>query len=326
MLMKVVSQSVGCLRKIDFVDALLRSKGVTAENSVTFEDPGAVGVACVSYVGPVHTFKPPNQIYHGIGYRVSGAQTVRIDKPRSFPRGTGRSGMTAIVPASEESAWLSKGPHEMVHFYLSSRLVGDLAAEIYGVDGNHVEIQEAAFHIDESLARYAMIFRERLHDPEPVTELELNAVAHLLGAHLLRRYSNLARRPPSRIDRKLSTAELRTVTDYILAHLDSALRLLELAAVIGMNQYRFARAFQAATGDTPHRYLMKLRIARAQDLLAASDLSLSTIAATVGFSSQSHMTLAFQRNLSVTPGRYRSESGNVVREESGAVRSVAGAA
>jgi AraC family transcriptional regulator len=321
--MKVVSQSVGCLRKIDFVDALLRAKDVSAEKSATFEDPGAVGVACVSYRKPVHTFKPANQTYHGIGYRVCGARTIRIDKPGSFARGTGRTGMTAIVPAREESAWLSEGPHEMVHFYLSSGLVSELAAEIYGVDGNHVEIQEAAFHFDESIARYAMIFRDRLRDPEPVTELELNAIAHLLGAHLLRRYSNLAYRPPSRIDRKLSPAELRAVTDYIVAHLDSALRLSELAAVVGMNQYSFARAFQATTGGTPHRYLTQLRIARAQDLLAGSNLALSAIAVMVGFSSQSHMTLAFQRNLSITPGRYRSETGNVAPVESGATGAAA---
>ena len=306
--MNVVTQSVDCLRKIDFVDALLRTHGVVAQNSVTFEDPGALGIACVSYTVPVQTFKPPNQSYHGIGYRVCGAQTVRIDKPRSFPRGTGRTGMTAIVPADEASAWRSEGPHEMVHFYLASQLVSDLAAEIYGVDGSEVKIQEAAFHMDESIARYAMIFRERLHDPEPVTEVELNAAAHLLSAHLLRRYSNLACRPVSRVDQKLSSAELRTVTDYIVAHLDSTLRLSELGAVIGLNQYRFARAFQASTGDSPHRYIMKLRLARAQDLLEASNLSLSTIAATVGFSSQSHMTLAFQRNLSITPGRYRTET------------------
>jgi AraC family transcriptional regulator len=314
--MKVVSESIGCLRKIDFVDALLRSKGVVAQHSVTFEDPGALGIACVSYRGPIHTFKPADQTYHGIGYRICGAQTIRIDKPRSFPHGTGRSGMTAIVPATEQSAWFSEGPHEMVHFYLASRLVSDLAAEIYGVDGGTVEIQEAAFHIDETIGRYAMVFRDRLCDPEPVTELELNAVAHLLGAHLLRRYSNLASRPVSRMDQKLSAAELSTVTDYIVAHLDSALRLSELAAVIGMNQYRFARAFQARTGGSPHRYIMKLRVARAQDLLAASSLSLSTIAATVGFSSQSHMTLAFQRNLSITPARYRIETGKSVADGS----------
>jgi len=43
-------------------------------------------------------------------------------------------------------------------------LVGEVAAEIYGVDGSDVEIQEAAFHIDESIARYAMVFQQRLRD------------------------------------------------------------------------------------------------------------------------------------------------------------------
>jgi AraC family transcriptional regulator len=307
--MKALSQSVGCLRKIDFVDALLSSKGVVAKNLATFEEPGVLGVACVSYVRAVPTFKPPHQSYHGIGYRICGAQTIRTDKPRSFPGRSGRSGMVAIVPASEESSWLSEGPHEMIHFYLASELVNDLAAGIYGADGRDVEIQEAAFHLDETIARYAMIFRERLYDPEPMAELELGSAAHLLAAHLLRRYSNLARRPVSHLHQKLSPAELRKVTDYMLAHLDSTLKLSELAEVIGMNQYQFARSFHAATGESPHRHVMKLRVAHAQDLLAGTDLSLSAIAATVGFSSQSHMTLAFQRRLSITPGRYRMESG-----------------
>jgi AraC family transcriptional regulator len=313
--MKIVSQSIGCLRKIDFADAVLRSKGVVAQNAATFEEPGSLGVACVSIEGPVSTFKPACQTYHGIGYRICGAQTIRVDKPRSFLHRTGRSGMTAIVPAVEESAWLSVGPHEMVQFYLSSRVVEELAAEIYGVDGRGVEIQEAGFHLDETIARYAMTFRERLLDSEPPLEIELNAMANLLGVHLLRRYSNLARRSEPRMDHKLSAGELRSVIDFMLEHLDSALKLSDLADVIGMNQYRFARAFQSTTGDSPHRHLMKLRIAHAQDLLASTKLSLSTIAAMVGFSSQSHMTLAFQRSVSVTPGRYRSETGNMGRDE-----------
>jgi len=100
---------------------------------------------------------------------------------------------------------------------------------------------------------------------------------------LLRRYSNLARRPMSRVDQKLSSAELRTVTDYIEAHLDSALRLSELAAAIGMNQYRFARAFQATTGDSPHKYVMKLRITHAQDLLAGANFRWARSPRRLGF-------------------------------------------
>src|SRR6266700_3653195 len=93
----------------------------------------------------------------------------------------------------------------MVHFYVASRFLGELAGEIYGVDGSGVELQEAGFHLDETIARHAMIFRERLLEPDPLTELELNAGAQLLGAHLLRRYSNLARRPAPQADRRFSS-------------------------------------------------------------------------------------------------------------------------
>jgi len=84
------------------------------------------------------------------------------------------------------------------------------------------------FTSTKSIARYAMVVQQRLRDPEPVTELELNAIAHLLSAQLVTAAIPIWRaRPMSRVDQKLSSAELRTVTDYIEAHLDSALRLSE---------------------------------------------------------------------------------------------------
>jgi len=113
--------------------------------------------------------------------------------------------------------------------------------------------------------------------------------------------------PTIKDDPRLSPEQLTRVTDLVAANLERALRLSELAAAIQMSEYRFARAFQATTGDTVHKYIMKQRITRARELLAKDDLPLSAVAVTVGFSSQSHMTLAFQRNLSTTPGRYRSD-------------------
>jgi AraC family transcriptional regulator len=220
--------------------------------------------------------------------------------------------MAAVIPAAEASEWLAEGSHETVEFYLSAGLLQQVASEIHGPAAGAVQVRDGAFHFDDGLARYAMAARERLRDPEAVTGVELEAVANLLAAHLLRRYSSLSCRAAARADGRLSPDGLRTVTEYILAHLDSALTLRELATVVGMNQYRFARAFQVATGESPHKYIIRRRIGNAQALLAASDMPLSRIAAAVGFSSQSHMTLAFQRTLAITPGRYRHETGRPI--------------
>ena len=59
-----------------------------------------------------------------------------------------------------------------------------------------VELQEAAFHHDATLARYALNFHDRLFADEALCALELNACAQLLGAHLLRCYSSLTGRRP----------------------------------------------------------------------------------------------------------------------------------
>ena len=316
--MKAVSRSVDSLRRVDVVDALLRVRGVVARECAAFEDPGPIAIACVGFCGTVRAFKPAGQSYHRISYGISGSGTCRIGRPGSRPGGVGRAGMTAVIPAAEASEWLTEGSHETVDFYLAASLVREVASEIYGPGADAVRIQDAAFHFDEGLARYAMATRERLRDPEPLAAVELDAVANLLTAHVLRRYSSLSCRAASRVDSRLSPAGLEAVTEYILVHLDSALTLRELAAVAGMNPYRFARAFHAATGESPHKYIVRRRIGNAQALLAASDLPLSRIAAAVGFSSQSHMTLAFQRTLAITPGRYRHETGRP--EGAGAAR------
>ena len=61
----------------------------------------------------------------------------------------------------------------------------------------------------------------------------------------------------------------------------------------------------AATGMTPHRYLLSRRIERARRLLAETNMSIAQIAYLCGFSSQAHLTIAFRRLVGHTPGGYR---------------------
>ena len=315
--MNNVSESTACLRKIDFVEAMLRTKGILPRRSAALETPGALAIASVSYHFRLQSYKPANQAYHGIGYRISGDKTVRTDMPASFQRRTGSTGMTAIVPANEESSWESVGPHEMVHFYLAARFLGDLAGEIYGVDGSGVELQEAGFYVDEFIARFAMTIRERLLDPQPLTELELNAAAQLLGAHLLRRYSNLARRPVPFADQKnsaaLSPRQVQRVREYIRANLGCDIGLTDLAHQVGLSPRYFALLFKRAFGASPHHFLLSERIDEAQRLLAARRMPISEVALNLGFADQSHFSQAFRKITGTTPKRFQ---GAVLIEDS----------
>ena len=60
---------------------------------------------------------------------------------------------------------------------------------------------------------------------------------------------------------------LRRVIDRMEAGLDADLTLAALATESGYSRAHFARMFKAATGQTPHRYLLELRLGRAQSML-----------------------------------------------------------
>ncbi len=103
----------------------------------------------------------------------------------------------------------------------------------------------------------------------------------------------------------LSPGAMRRVREHVEAHLSESMDLTELAAVAGLSVYHFAREFKHSAGITPHYYLVRRRVERAQDMLARTDLSLSEIAFAVGFSDQSHLTRHFRHMLGTTPREFR---------------------
>ena len=111
--------------------------------------------------------------------------------------------------------------------------------------------------------------------------------------------------PPRQAHGGLSPAAMRRVREYVDAHLGGSMDLATLAGVAGVSIHHFARGFKHSAGVTPHHYLTQKRVERAQRLLADTDLSLSEIAYTVGFSDQSHLARHFRQMLGVTPGQFR---------------------
>jgi AraC-like DNA-binding protein len=103
----------------------------------------------------------------------------------------------------------------------------------------------------------------------------------------------------------LSAGTMRRVRDYVEAHLGDSINLAMLAAVAGLSVHHFAREFKQSAGVTPHHYLTRKRVERAQEMLALTDLSLSEVAYATGFSDQGHLARHFRQMLGTTPGAFR---------------------
>ena len=85
----------------------------------------------------------------------------------------------------------------------------------------------------------------------------------------------------------------------------SDLSLQTLASESGYSRVHFVRMFRAATGYSPHNYLLNLKLERARELLRNPSISLIDIALDCGFSSHSHMSRIFHKFVGVTPSAYR---------------------
>ncbi|MBV4500190.1 AraC family transcriptional regulator [Pseudomonas shirazensis] len=92
--------------------------------------------------------------------------------------------------------------------------------------------------------------------------------------------------------------------DYLHAHIDQDIGLVELAQACGVDRFRLSRAFKAAFGLAPHAYLIQLRLARARRLLALGE-SPAAVATALGFADQSHLGRWFRRAYRLTPAAYQ---------------------
>ena len=217
-------------------------------------------------------------------------------------------GSVSVVPAGIPTRWRWRGTKSSFHVYLEPALVERVAAEAFGLDPARGVLPPL-----DALANPQLVAALRAVDAELTASgiggsLAAESLAHVLAVHLIRHLVAPGRAVSGR-DGTLPQGRLRAVLEYIEEHLDAAPTLAEIAAVVGLNPYHFARQFKAATGLPPHQYVIMRRVERAKDLLrAGTDLSLAEVAARAGFYDQSQFSHHFKRLVGVTPSQFRTTS------------------
>lgn len=193
-------------------------------------------------------------------------------------------------------------PGTVIAIELHEPLLGDLQQQ----HGDRLSLRTSLAVRDPILLRLAGCIREEVEQGCPSGRLFADGLSLAVLGYLSSRYSMKPARParPGR----LTSAQLRVVSDHIEANLGSDLSVARLAGLIGLSPFHFSRMFKAGTGDSPYRFVLLRRVEAAKRLLR-SNVSLSEIAYTVGFSSQSHFTSIFRRETGMTPGHAHRASG-----------------
>jgi AraC-like DNA-binding protein len=95
-------------------------------------------------------------------------------------------------------------------------------------------------------------------------------------------------------------------SDILLQRLTNPPSLVELARLVGLNDYKLKQGFRQVLGTTVFGYLQTHRMERAKQLLAEPTFSVAGVTQAMGYASQSHFCRMFKQQFGVTPRCYRS--------------------
>lgn len=98
---------------------------------------------------------------------------------------------------------------------------------------------------------------------------------------------------------------LRRARDRVDRDYAQPLDLEDLARTAGLSKYHFHRLFTATYGVTPAAYLSRRRIERAQDLLRATNLTVTEVCYAVGFSSLGSFSARFRAVVGEGPREFQ---------------------
>lgn len=167
------------------------------------------------------------------------------------------------------------------------------------IDPDHVELLPHFSRPDPVIHRIIQSLMLNLQD-----KLYMESAGLSLATHLLQNYCSGSHRL-KRNEHALSGNELRQVIDYIESDTTQRPSIGELANLLSMSQFHFARLFKKSTGLCPGQYLLEYSVKEAAVLLVNTNLDLRQIADRTGFSSYRHLSSIFGQHFLMTPAQYR---------------------
>ncbi|MBU5336981.1 helix-turn-helix transcriptional regulator [Intestinibacter bartlettii] len=161
-------------------------------------------------------------------------------------------------------------------------------------------------YLSRELKFYLHIFEEEFQKYDKKDLIKLDMIANLLCRGLVT--GNFNKEIDIFKEKQSYQKGIYLVADFINHNYNREIKIDEMAKIAGLSKNYFGSAFKKALGETPHSYLIKIRISKAKVLLETTDESLSDIAQKVGFKKASSFTSQFKASTGIIPSKYREKS------------------
>lgn len=228
---------------------------------------------------------------------IAGTRNVRTWLRDSWSESGSIPGCATILPAGLPSGWLVDGELDVVTLSIRK----DVLQTHLGA--SHFEKLRFAFSDPLGVALTRQVLSELYAPQDEARRIYLSTLVDTLKAHMIRG-------PNTAADVEFPTSDFSA---YRLHHVMNAVierpgdehSVEALAGEVGLTPSHFCRVFKQATNLTPHQFVMKTRLEKAQDMLTTTSLSIAEISESLGFNSQSHFTRAFRDFTGRPPGVWR---------------------
>lgn len=175
--------------------------------------------------------------------------------------------------------------------------------ERLGVGRQPHALEEPRFRFtNERIWTLAGLLSDVVEDKDPSSQLYGDSLIAAIGARLFEAPPVEAKAVP-----KLSPLQLKDAIGYLESQLPHRVELATLAALAGLSQSHYSRAFKASTGLAPYQWQLQARIDLAKNLLLHTRKSLEDVAQATGFADAVHFGRTFRKLTGNTPIAWRTQ-------------------
>jgi AraC family transcriptional regulator len=287
-------------RKSSEIEKFVRGSRLRGPSSI---DLGWNGFAIERHYLPEGERPEKSSDHHFIAlWEAHSCHGERADPNGRFIPFSRRPGAVSLFTAGVIGAVRNLTKMEVIVGALSPSLVNGIEQEL---DRHPIEpLHEKLNFQDAGLRMLLSLLITESEAGGPFGRLYADSLVHALAT----RFVQLGRaiKPPERSSRfGLPGHLLRRVLERMNSEFSSDLSLATLAAESGYSRAHFLRMFRDATGQTPHRYLLSLRLENAVRMMKERSTPLIDIAVACGFSSHTQFTKAFRSKFGVLPSLHR---------------------
>lgn len=103
----------------------------------------------------------------------------------------------------------------------------------------------------------------------------------------------------------IGPSEMKTIDSYINENISLSISIEDLANELNISKFHFLNEFKKYNGITPYQHILNTRIEKARTLLSQSEMKITEIAHSLGFSDSSHFSRTFKKTTGQSPKSYR---------------------